>query len=713
MGKLTSFTQRVKEVVIGRARSVKDPELFHKITLAALLAWVGLGADGLTSACYGPEEAFLALGGHFSLGVFVAAATAITILIIAASYSQIVEVFPGGGGGYVVASKLLSPALGMASGCALLVDYVLTVSLSIAAGADALFSFLPLELQPLKLVVACAGVLLLIVLNLRGVRESVVTLTPIFLVFMLTHVAAIVYAIVAHVPEAAAVSIRTGVDIGQTASQVGLFGVVLIVARAYSMGAGTYTGIEAVSNAMPILREPRVLTAKRTMRYMAASLAFMAAGLMVGYILFGVRHEAGKTLNAVLFTRMSAGWSGPLGPIFVTVTMLSEAIFLFAAAQTGFLGAPRVLSYMSADRWFPQQFSLLSERFVIKNGLILTGAAAFVLLILTKGSVKMMVVLYSINVFITFTLSQLGMVRHWWHRRAEEKRWKKKMLANGVGLLLTIFILIAMVVLKFGEGGWVTIFVTGALMAVAAVIKRFYGRTGRELKHLDSLVAVVEASSEEHHTGCKPKRVRFDPKAKTAVILVGGFNGMGLHTLFNVVRLFGKGVKNFFFIQTGVIDAERFKGKDELTELEAHVRESLDKYVSYVRGQGFFARGYPLLGTDVVEEISSLASKVHAEYPNSIFFGGKIVFEEETFLTRTLYNYVTNAVQRRLLQLGIPFIVIPVPVSQVLASRRPRLANGGGRVERAAPAEEEAAAPAAAGAGLPRQAGACAEEGEE
>ena len=126
------------------------------------------------------------------LGIFVAAATAITIFIIAASYSQIVEVFPGGGGGYLVASKLLSPGLGMTSGCALLVDYVLTISLSIAAGTDALFSSLPERLQPYKLIVASAGVLLLVVMNLRGVRESVMTLTPIFLLFLLTHIVAVV-----------------------------------------------------------------------------------------------------------------------------------------------------------------------------------------------------------------------------------------------------------------------------------------------------------------------------------------------------------------------------------------------------------------------------------------------------------------------------------------------------------------------------------------
>jgi len=676
MARLSDIAQRVRTFVIGGARSVEDPELFKKVSLVALLAWVGLGADGLTSSCYGPEEAFLALGDRVPLGIFVAAATALTIFIIAASYSQIVEAFPGGGGGYVVASKLLTPGLGMLSGCALLVDYVLTIALSIASGTDALFSALPEVWQPYKLVVSAAGVLLLLVMNLRGARESVVPLTPIFLLFLLTHVLAIVYPIVVHIPELGTHAARTTSEVSAGSAGIGTLAMVFLILRAYSMGAGTYTGIEAVSNAMPILREPKVPTAKRTMRYMAASLAFMAAGLMIGYILYDLRSVPGRTMNATLFNRIVEGW-GPAGSLFVTITLLSETAFLFAAAQTGFLSAPRVLSYMSADRWFPQQFSLLSERFVIKNGLAITGVAALATLVLTGGSVRFMVVLYSINVFITFTLSQLGMVRHWLRERKGNPAWGKKLAVNGVGLVFTVFILVSMIVLKFGEGGWITLFVTGSLMLVAAAIRRFYRRTQKQLSHLDTLVQVVDATrGEDHRSAARRRGPRYNAKARTAVILVSGFNGMGLHTLFNVVRLFGKGVKNFFFIQAGIIDAETFKGKHELDKLEEHVKSSLGKYVSYVRSQGFYARGYPLLATDIVDEIVGLAREVFTEYPSSIFFGGRIVFKEETVLTRMLYNYVTFAVQRRLHQSGIPFVIVPVPVSaDLIPGTRPTLAR--------------------------------------
>jgi amino acid transporter len=659
------FLQRVKSVVIGRARDIRDPNLFHKLSLVAFFAWVGLGADGLSSANYGPEESFLALGIHGHLGIFVALATAITIFVIASSYSQIVELFPSGGGGYLVASKLLTPILGMISGCALLIDYVLTISLSIAAGADAIFSFLPLSLQPMKILLAVAGVLILTLLNLRGVKESVGPLVPIFLLFLVTHAFAILFALGVHAPEMGAVIQGTVNDTRVATTQIGSFGVFILIMRAYSMGAGTYTGIEAVSNGLPILREPRVQTAKRTMRYMAVSLAFMAVGLMIGYLLFGVTRVPGKTLNAVLLERIATGWGVP-GAVFVLVSLIAEAVLLFVAAQAGFLDGPRVLSNMSLDRWLPSQFSLLSERLVIKNGILLMGGMALVVMLVSRGSVTLLIVLYAINVFITFCLSQAGMVRHWWKERGKVHAWKRKILINGFGLLLTSFILISQVVLKFREGGWITLLVTGSLALVAIIVKRFYFSTGRRLARLDHLMTAVAtaetATPPEPAESGRTRRLRFDPKAKTAVILVSGFNGTGLHTLFSVKKVFGQVFKNWFFIQAGIVDADRFKGAAGIDELRTHVEQGLDRYVRFLKAEGMFAQGFSAVGTDVSDEICGLAQAIYEKHPSAVFFGGQIVFVEDSFLTRVLFNHTTFAVQRRLHQLGIPFLVMPVRV---------------------------------------------------
>src|SRR6476661_8074881 len=176
----------IRRTVFGPPKDVRDPHAFHNMSLVAVLAWVGLGADGLSSSAYGPDESFRALGEHTGLAVFLALATALTVFIISYGYSRIIEQFPSGGGGYVVASKILGPRVGVISGAALLVDYVLTITISIASGADAIFSFLP-QYTYLKLPFAFAGLALLSVMNLRGVKESVTAIAPIFGVFVVTH----------------------------------------------------------------------------------------------------------------------------------------------------------------------------------------------------------------------------------------------------------------------------------------------------------------------------------------------------------------------------------------------------------------------------------------------------------------------------------------------------------------------------------------------
>jgi amino acid transporter len=648
----------IKRLIIGKAKDPHDRKVFHQMSLVAFFAWIGLGADGLSSSSYGPEETFLALGEHRYLAIFVAILTAVTVLLISASYAQIIELFPTGGGGYLVASKLLSPSLGMVSGCALLIDYVLTIAISIASGADAFFSFLPVEWHSYKLLFALFGVFILMLLNMRGVKESVVPLTPIFLVFVLTHFFAIAYALISHAGQLPQIASGSIVDIQNSSREMGWMGLLFIILRAYSLGAGTYTGIEAVSNGLPILREPKVETGKITMRYMSFSLAFTVAGLIIAYLLFGVEHQSGKTLNAVLFESITRTWQEPWGQIFVWVTLFSEAMILFVAAQAGFLGGPGVLANMAIDRWFPSRFSSLSDRLVTQDGVLLMGTAAFVTVALTHGSVHLLVVLYSINVFITFFLSQAGMVRHWWDVRKEERRWAKKILVSGTGLSLTAFILVSVVILKFHDGGWITLVITALLITLAVFIKRHYRHTFNLLNRLDDLVKVAAVPSVER----KKVSVEFDPKVKTAVVLVNGFNGLGLHTVMAVVRYFGKEFRNFIFIQVGVIDAGNFKGIQEIERLKASVSASLDKYIYFMNQNGCFAQGFSSEGTDIVAEIESLARQVSDRYPGAVFFGGQLVFPQDTLMTRWLHNYTVFSIQRRLYQNGIPFMILPIRV---------------------------------------------------
>ncbi len=272
------MVQRFRDFLWGKPKDPLDPQVFHNLSLIAFFAWVGLGADGLSSSCYGPEEAFLALGHYTHLAIFLAIAVAVTVFILSASYSQIIELFPRGGGGYMVATKLLGPGCGLVSGCALLVDYVLTVAISIASSADAIFSFLPQSLLPYKFVAAILLLLLLLTLNLRGIKESVVVLTPIFLIFVFTHVFFIIYGMASHGAGLHGMVLDTVVETKRGLDTMGFFALAVIFMRAFCLGGGTFTGIEAVSNSVQILREPRVATGKRTMMYMAVSLSFTAGG---------------------------------------------------------------------------------------------------------------------------------------------------------------------------------------------------------------------------------------------------------------------------------------------------------------------------------------------------------------------------------------------------------------------------------------------------
>ena len=660
--------------MIGAARSPFDRATYHKLSLIAFFAWVGLGADGLSSSCYGPQEAFLALKGHTHLGLFVALLTGITILVISASYSQIIELFPAGGGGYIVASKLLSPRLGMLAGCALLVDYVLTITVSIASGTDALFSFFPRQWQATwgtfmgyavspKLCFAIGLVLVLTVLNLRGVKESVIALMPIFAVFVLTHAFVIVYAMVAHPQGLASVVSDTVADARKASAEIGLGAMIFLILHAYSMGAGTFTGIEAVSNGLPILREPRVRTGKRTMRYMAISLSVTVMGLMLAYLLLDVRYSQGKTLNAVLLENMTAGWNGGLGATFAIVTLISEAALLFVAAQTGFLDGPRVLSNMALDRWFPTRLSMLSDRLVTQNGVILMSAAAVLTMLFTGGDVTYLIVLYSINVFITFLLSQSGMVRHWWASRKTVRQWARKLCINGVGAGLTLLILVWVVVSKFHEGGWVTLVVTASLVVLVSLIRRHYNSAGKVLQKFNQLAEMASSVSRHlERPGQTPPLRECDPNAKTAVLLVNGFNGLGLHTLLNILRFFGETFRNFVFVQVGVVDAGNYKGASEVERLREHVKGEVERYADFVRREGYYAEGVWSVGTDVVDELAAVAPGIVKRFPQAVFFAGQMVFPRETLLTRWLHNNITFAVQRRLYRQGIPFVILPIRV---------------------------------------------------
>jgi hypothetical protein len=289
------------------------------------------------------------------------------------------------------------------------------------------------------------------------------------------------------------------------------------------------------------------------------------------------------------------------------------------------------------------------------------GGAAAIMMWFTHGVVDMLIIFYSINVFITFSLSQAGMVRHWWQVRATEPKWKGGMAINSLGLVLTGGILVMLSCEKFFEGGWATLLVTAVLTACAFLIRRHYDDTKRRLQRLDSIVAVCDEKLSEPSADTE---IPINAKARTAIILVNGYNGLGLHTLLNVPRLFGDTYRNYIFVQVGVVDAGNFKGSDEIETLRKHTEESAHRYVRYARAHGFGAEAYTAVTHDATGEILAIARKVSEKYKSRVFFGGQLIFSKETFVTRFLHNHLVFLLQRRFFLENIPFVIVPIRVGE-------------------------------------------------
>jgi amino acid transporter len=642
---------RARRFLVGAPRDLKDRSILHRLALVPFLAWVGLGADGLSSSSYGPQEAFGALGTHRYLAVLLALATTVTVLVIAFAYGRIIEAFPQGGGGFVVATKLLGPGFGLVSGAALLVDYVLTITTSIAAAGDALFSMMPAEWHAAKLPVEAGLILGMTLLNVRGVRESIVPLVPVFLLFLLTHVVLIGGGIAVHLTGLPAVARSVAHELRGGVAALGVGGVLLLAARAYSLGGGTYTGIEAVSNGLPILREPRVGNGKRTMRYMAVSLAATASGLLLCYLLAGVSIVPGKTLNAVLAQHLGAAL--PLGGVFVAATLASEGALLVVAAQAGFIDGPRVLANMAQEGWAPRRFASLSERLTAENGILLMGAGSLAALLYTRGEVGHLVVMYSINVFITFSLSMAAMLRSTLRARRQTPNWPRRAALFATGLGLTGTILAVTTYEKFSEGGWLTLVVTALLVAAALLVKRHYRGVARRLSALDAELAAEPAGEPAAARG-------FDPKAPVAVLLVGGYGGLGVHLTMSVLQSFGDHFRNLVFVSVGAVDSTALRSESEIEAVEVRTREALDRYVAFATRLGLAATHRSGVGTDVVEALEHVCTAVGKEMPRATFFAGQIVFQRERWYHGLLHNQTAYDLQKRLQWAGRTMVIMPV-----------------------------------------------------
>jgi amino acid transporter len=457
---------RWRRVVLGPP--LRSSAVAHE-RMRKLVALAVLSSDALSSVAYGPEAmlAVLALAGSSALGLSLGISVAIVVLMLAVglSYRQLIKAYPHGGGSYVVADRNLGELPALIAAAGLLIDYVLTVAVSISAGVAAITSAIP-ALSDARVALGLAAIAILLAGNLRGVRQAGALFSAPTYAFVLGIAVLITVGLVD--------ASTRGFAPTHTSTVEPIEGLtVLLVLRAFSSGATAMTGIEAISNAVPAFRPPSARNARTVLTVMVGLLIAMFAGLVVLMHVDGIVPRAGQTAVSQL-----AHHSFGSGPLYAYV-QVTTALVLLLAANTAFNGFPRLLSFMARNGHAPRACLRLGDRLAFSNGTLALALAAAALLVVFGGRTSPLIPLYAVGVFVAFTLSQAGMVVHWWRQR--EQHWRKSMLINGVGAALSAIVFVIAAVTKFSQGAWVAIALMVLLVVLCWRIRRHYDTVHRAL----------------------------------------------------------------------------------------------------------------------------------------------------------------------------------------------------------------------------------------
>jgi amino acid transporter len=428
-----------------------------------LVALPVLSADALSSVAYGPEAmlAILVLAGTAGLGYSlpIAATIAFLMLAVGVSYRQTIRAYPHGGGSYIVASDNLGRVPGLVAAAGLITDYILTVAVSVAAGVAAVTSAIP-SLASATVPIGVGAIALLLAGNMRGVRQA----GTLFAAPTYAFIVAMFVLVAVGLIDAASRGFHPTPTPPLTATEgVG----VLLVLRAFSSGSTAMTGIEAISNAVPAFKPVEWRNARTTLTWMVGLLIALFAGTIAMVHLDGVVPNATETILSQLAHRSF----GP-GPIYA-LTQATTAAILVLAANTAYNDFPRVLYLLARDSMAPRLFLRVGDRLSFSNGIIALGVVSALIFIAFRGKTESLIPLYAVGVFLAFTLSQSGMVVHWWRRR-DDAHWRRSLLFNATGALLSAIVFITAGITKFTAGAWVAVVAVGLFILVALRIRRHY-----------------------------------------------------------------------------------------------------------------------------------------------------------------------------------------------------------------------------------------------
>lgn len=503
-------TPTAKRILLGEPLTSEklDEQLLPKKMALPIFA-----SDALSSVAYAPQELLMILliGGTalLTLSPWVAVAVVVLLVVVVLSYRQLIKAYPSGGGDYEVASKNLGEVPGVVVAAALLVDYVLTVAVSVASGVDNIISALP-ELNPFRVEIAVGFVILIVIVNLRGVREaSSVFAIPTYLFIGsvgIMIVVGLVRTIFGDAPEASS----AGYDVqAESLTQAAL---ILLVLRAFSSGCSALTGVEAVSNGVPAFRKPKIRNAQTTLTLMGTIAILLFAGLTALALIAGV-HYAENPCNLIgfdcstpqpsLMAQVAAATFG-MNSIPFFIIQAATACVLLLAANTAFNGFPLLGSVLARDGYAPKALNTRGDRLVYSNGMIILGIVAIGVLIVYQANLTTLIQLYIIGVFVSFSLGQIGMVRHWRRtlrdmrdlpaeaRLQESARYERRsaisgLWINSLGASLTVLVLLIVTVTKFVHGAWL-VFIAIPILAVLMIgVNRYYRDVEHEIRMDDTV----------------------------------------------------------------------------------------------------------------------------------------------------------------------------------------------------------------------------------
>ncbi|MBD8217243.1 APC family permease [Microbacterium sp. CFBP 13617] len=500
-----------KRILIGEPLTSEklDDQLLPKKMALPIFA-----SDALSSVAYAPQELLMILliGGTalLTLSPWVAVAVVVLLIVVVLSYRQLIKAYPSGGGDYEVASKNLGEVPGVVVAAALLVDYVLTVAVSVASGVDNIISALP-ELNPFRVEIAVGFVILIVIVNLRGVREaSSVFAIPTYLFIGSVGVMIVVglaRTFLGDAPEASSANYAVQAE---SLTQAAL---ILLVLRAFSSGCSALTGVEAVSNGVPAFRKPKIRNAQTTLSLMGGIAIVLFAGLTALALISGVHYaenpchligfDCANNPQPSLMAQVAAATFG-MGSIPFFIIQAATACVLLLAANTAFNGFPLLGAVLARDGYAPKALNTRGDRLVYSNGMIILGIVAIGVLIVYQANLTTLIQLYIIGVFVSFSLGQIGMVRHW--RRAlrefkllpaeaakqqsaaiERRSAISGLWINSIGAAMTVLVLLIVTVTKFTHGAWL-VFIAIPILAVLMIgVNRYYRDVEHEIQMDDTV----------------------------------------------------------------------------------------------------------------------------------------------------------------------------------------------------------------------------------